>query len=116
MTILIPKFVGEIRLDAVKLYPYELLQKKKLLVGDQSKNELLFAKFFLFVNGCRTKSLPQLSLRIHGKYHVEKLTYFKKNPENWESWVEIIIPVEQLPQLIEVLGKVWRCLQENNKK
>lgn len=116
MTILIPKPVGQIQIDAIKVYPPELLKRNKIIVADQSKNEFCIIKCLLYTNGCKTKNSPQLSLRICGPYHVERLLYYKKNPENWESWVEIVVPIEELPQLLRVLAETLKILQNKNKQ
>lgn len=53
-------------------------------------------------------SRDQLEIEIvfMGQYHVEELAYFKKPPDQWSSWGEIVLSLDQALELEKILHKL----------
>jgi len=51
---------------------------------------------------------PEIEIVMMGDYHVEPLTYYKKAPEAWSSFGDIILT---LPQARELAEKILRLLK-----
>ena len=50
----------------------------------------------------------QMRLAVRGEHHVEKPSYYVKDPNEWVEWIWIIIPKRELLKLCSFLVRVFK--------
>jgi len=49
-----------------------------------------------------------MRLAVRGAYHIEKPSYYVKDPNEWVEWIWIIIPKRELLKLCSFLVRVFK--------
>ena len=104
---IIAKVLGEIELNAAKAYPIKIFSDFgdiRFAYADKSNKENCNLKVLSFPAGCKTARHFQVAFRIVGDYHIEHPSYYSSNLFKWESWMEIVLPVREVPKLIKFLA------------
>jgi len=99
----------EIPLIAVKSYPtriFENVKEVKLAYASVLNGENNFLGVVFNPKGITKKPDPEICFFIRGDYHKETLQYYTKDPMKWVSWIEFVLDLKNLDQLIKTLTKI----------
>lgn len=109
--------LNEIPLIAVKSYPTRIFDYKnqiRIAYSDIRNGEKNVLGVGYNPDGIKNSPDPQIIFFVKGTYHREYLGYYKQDPFKWKSWIEIVMDLKSLNQLIYTLRKLRRDLKNEN--
>lgn len=100
--------------EAIRVYVPELMKNINSCV-ERNERPILLVKSYI-----REKTgKPEITMVFYGSAkdrHVENFSYFVKNPEEWKSWGEIILTVEQAKRMVTFLQKLIESIGSSQFK
>jgi len=112
-----PKYVKHILRETVRLDSAAFLYRN----GSEEPLYCISDRYSPFVQGEEPETVIslikegsrdyQLRLAVQGDYHVEKPSYYIKNPNEWCEWMWICIPRAEFLKIAGFLVKVFRRLK-----
>jgi hypothetical protein len=102
--------LAELPLEAAKAYPIKVFDGLDMIpriayADRNSHGENIVLGVKLLPNGGKTAPHPQIVFYVNGSYHVENLGYYKSDPFNWKTWMEIHLDTREVKPLIEALAR-----------
>lgn len=96
--------------SAIRIYPSELNKEINSTIERREKPRLLIKIYEREKTG-----EPEVALVLCGAYHIEDLSYWQKNPKDWVSWGEIVLPKEGAKDFVLLLLKMLEAPAEQIK-
>jgi len=113
----LPKLVQHIIREDVKLDSVAFLYRN----GGEQPLYCISDRYSPFVEGEKPEAVLslikegsrdyQIRLAVQGDYHVEKPSYYIKDPQEWQEWAWICIPHSEFLKIASFLVKVFRRLK-----
>jgi len=102
------QLIAKIPVESCKAYPIQLFKDLNMIpriayadLNTRNEQDQLLVKLLPY--GAKTAAHPQIAFFVRGPYHIETLGYIKSNPDNWTTWMEIILTTAQAEHLKEAL-------------
>ena len=97
----------EVKLDSVAFLYRNGKEQPRYIISDREgrfvKGEKPMATFSLIKEGRRDF---QIRVGIRGRFHIERLRYYVKDPKYWLEWGWMIIPISQISKLRHFLKSI----------
>lgn len=98
---------GYIDAKAIRVYVSELMKEVNSTIERGEKPRLLIKKTFSPKRG--VNEFEFVFMGTESERHIEELTYFKKNPETWKTWGEIVLSPDEVEDLIKLLQDLLKA-------
>jgi len=83
---------------------------KNQIISSVERNEE--PKILIYLNWNRRRNVPEVNLVFAGSHHVEKLSYYTKNPRHWVTFGHITLSPEQGAGLAQKVKSVLKLCRD----